>query len=204
MVPPPMALLVGLLAITILSLLVLAWRPSITRAPGGKMLAFAALFLSPGLAVFAGGFDHLEQSKRTDFCLSCHVMEPYGKSLHVDDNEFIPAVHYQNNYVPRDEACYTCHTDYVMYGTLRSKMRGLRHMKVQFFGTIPDTIHLYTPYNNRECLHCHVGARSFEEGVVHTADPAVMAEIKSNKLSCVSSGCHETVHDVARSPTTFG
>jgi len=196
MVPPPMALLVGLLAITILSLLVLAWRPSITRAPGGKMLAFAALFLSPGLAVFAGGFDHLEQSKRTDFCLSCHVMEPYGKSLHVDDNEFIPAVHYQNNYVPRDEACYTCHTDYVMYGTLRSKMRGLRHMKVQFFGTIPDTIHLYTPYNNRECLHCHGGARKFLKAGAHRGEESFFADVTSGKRSCLESGCHDVAHNV--------
>jgi hypothetical protein len=27
-----------------------------------------------------------------------------------------------------------------------------------------DAIRLYDPYNNRECLHCHLGARSFEEG----------------------------------------
>ena len=32
---------------------------------------------------------------------------------------------------------------------------------------------------------------------VHTADASVMASIKSGQLSCVSSGCHDNVHDVA-------
>ena len=28
-------------------------------------------------------------------------------------------------------------------------------------------------------------------------DPALMAAIKSNQTSCISSGCHQTVHDLA-------
>jgi cytochrome c-type protein NapC len=193
---PPIALLVGLLAVTALLLLVLAFKPSITRAPGGKILAFVALFLAPGLAVVGGGADHMEASKRTEFCLSCHVMGPYGKSLHVDDAEYIPAVHYQNNFVPRDEACYTCHTDYVMYGTLRSKFRGLRHIAVQYLGTIPDTIKLYTPYNNRECLHCHGVARKFLKVGAHRGEENFFADVTSGKRSCMESGCHDVVHNV--------
>ncbi len=37
---------------------------------------------------FCGGMgtsSELEHAKRTEFCLSCHIMEPYGKSLRVDD-----------------------------------------------------------------------------------------------------------------------
>lgn len=62
---PPIALLAGLLAITVFLLLALVAKPSMTRAPGGKILAFVALFLAPGLAVLAGGADHMERSKRT-------------------------------------------------------------------------------------------------------------------------------------------
>ena len=138
----------------------------------------------------------MERSKRTTFCLSCHVMEKYGKSLHVDDSEFIPAVHYQNNYVPRDEACYTCHTDYAMYGTIRSKVRGLRHIAVQYFGTIPDTIRLYTPYQNRECLHCHEGARKFLNVDAHRGEPNFFADVKAGRRSCLESGCHDVAHNV--------
>jgi nitrate/TMAO reductase-like tetraheme cytochrome c subunit len=170
-------------------------RPSITAAPGGKILAFLGLFIFP---VFAGllGLDyHIEHSKQTQFCLSCHVMEPYGRSLRIDDKSYIPAAHYQNNRVPREEACYTCHTDYTLYtGGIKAKIRGLHHVYVQYLGKPGKTIHLYQPYNNRECLHCHLGARSFEQGTTHSA---VMDDIKSNQLSCVSSGCHDMVHNVA-------
>src|SRR5438034_1102363 len=44
---------------------------------------------------------------------------------------------------------------------------------------------------------CHEGARSFEQGAVHNADPDLLPAIKSNQRSCISSGCHEVVHNVA-------
>jgi hypothetical protein len=40
------------------------------------------------------------------------------------------------------------------------------------------------------------GARSFEQGTVHNADPDTLPAVKANKLSCVSSGCHDVVHNV--------
>jgi hypothetical protein len=45
-------------------------------------------------------------------------------------------------------------------------------------------------------LHCHEGARSFEQGAVHNSDPDLLPAIKANKKSCVSSGCHDVVHNV--------
>ena len=74
-------------------------------------------------------------------------------------------------------------------------MRGLKHVYVQYLGHPANPIRLYTPYNNRECLHCHSGARSFEENPVHIA---LLADIKSSQLSCISSGCHDTVHNVGQ------
>src|SRR5262245_17010267 len=158
---PLLPILLGLIAITLFLLIALAIRPEVTRVPGGKVIAFLVVFVAPALALFGGASAHMERSKTTRFCLSCHIMEPYGKSLLVDDAEFVPAQHYQNARIPRDHACYTCHTDYVMFGGVRSKLRGMRHVFVNYLGTPPDTIKLYTPFNNRECLHCHGGARSF-------------------------------------------
>ena len=120
-------------------------------------------------------------------------MEPYGRSLYVDDPSYIPAAHFQNHRVPADKACYTCHTDYAMFGTIHAKLNGLHHVYVYWFGTPMHPIHLYHPYNNRECLHCHAGARSFEDSPTHTA---MMSDLKSNKLSCTTSGCHDTFHPV--------
>ncbi|HEY6305668.1 MAG TPA: hypothetical protein VI488_04305 [Candidatus Angelobacter sp.] len=79
-------------------------------------------------------------------------------------------------------------------GGIKAKVRGLHHIYVQYIGTPQQPIKLYQPFNNRECLHCHLGARGFEEGTTHSA---VMDDIKSNQLSCVSSGCHDMMHNVA-------
>ncbi len=179
--------------------ILLATRPELTRARGGKMLAFVALFILPIAAIGLGYSEHMQRATSTQFCLSCHVMHDFGQSLYVDDPSYIPAAHFQNNLVPRDHACYTCHTDYTMFGTLHSKFRGLRHIYVQYFGKVPQPadIKLYSPFNNRECLHCHAGMRVFEEEPKHSKTPDMMNRIVTNQLSCTSSHCHDTIHAVA-------
>ena len=170
-------------------------RPGIAATRGGKMLAFIALFIVP-VALAAGGTTaHLEHSKRTQFCLSCHIMKPYGESLKLDDGSHLAASHFINRRIPVDQACYTCHTDYTMFGPVKAKMHGLRHVWVWLTQDPKPPIHLYKPFSNQNCLHCHAGAKTFEEGAVHNADPETMPLIKSDKLSCVSSGCHDLNHD---------
>jgi nitrate/TMAO reductase-like tetraheme cytochrome c subunit len=178
--------------------LLIAMRPELTIARGGKIFAFVALCILPVLSVWAGFNAQIERSTSTQFCLSCHVMANFGQSLYVDDKSYIPAAHFQNNFVPRDHACFTCHTDYTMFGDYKAKWRGVHHVLVEYFGTIPkpEDIKLYTPYNNRECLHCHAGARAYEEASPHHKTPDMLAQAASNQLSCMSSGCHEFVHDV--------
>ena len=193
----PIALLFVCLIATMVLITVVIIAPGVTGSKTGKILAFVALFALPVTMGFFGVTEHMERSKQTSFCLSCHIMQPYGRSLYVDDPSYLPASHFQNARIPRDQACYTCHTNYTIYGTLHDKLRGLKHAYKYYVGTPATPIKLYEPFNNRECLHCHLGARSFEQGVVHNADPETMAAIKSNKLSCVSSGCHEVVHNVA-------
>ena len=178
---------------------VLIARPGITATRGGKMMAFLVFFLLPILCLGMGASSELERSKTTRFCLSCHIMEPYGQSLRVDDPSYLAAAHFQNHRVPAEEACYTCHADYAMFGSMKAKLHGLRHVYIYYLGKppAPDQIKLYEPYNNRECLHCHLGARSFEQGAVHNADRDLLPAVKANKVSCISSGCHEVVHNVA-------
>jgi len=192
----PLSILIGLIAVTAVIDLILIYRPAVTREQGGKVLAFAGIVLLPSLIGFSALQTHMEDSKKTEFCLSCHVMEKYGKSLNVDDKEYIPAVHFQNHRIPHDMACFTCHTEYTMYGDYAAKLRGLRHIYYQYIGGVPDSIKLYSPYNNRECLHCHEGARSFEEKPIHYQTAGMMDSIKGNKLSCMTSGCHDVIHNV--------
>jgi cytochrome c-type protein NapC len=181
-----------LTGVALILVCVVAAAPGVTANPSGKVLAFVALFLLPATAGFFGVSQHMEHSKETSFCLSCHVMEPYGRSLYRDDKAFVPASHFQNARIPRDQACYTCHTNYTIFGTVHDKLRGLKHAYKYYITTPANPIKLYEPFNNRECLHCHAGARSFEEGTTHLG---MMDDIKSNKVSCVS--CHDQIHDVA-------
>ncbi|MEZ4272596.1 MAG: NapC/NirT family cytochrome c [Myxococcota bacterium] len=122
-------------------------------------------------------------SSETRFCLSCHEMGPYGQSMHVDDDELLVAAHFQNRRVPQDTACYTCHRDYAMFGTINTKLNGLKHVYKHFTGQIPEKMELYNPYSNNNCLHCHEGARSFEESKNHHSDEAPLVAIKLEPLS---------------------
>jgi nitrate/TMAO reductase-like tetraheme cytochrome c subunit len=192
-----MMLLYVLVISGILMLLPLLARPSVTLERAGKVFAFLALVIVPVAAAIAGLDEHVERSKTVAFCTSCHPMQAYGRSLHIDDISHLAAQHYQLNRVPRETACFACHTHYTMYGDLHAKLRGLRHVWVQYLGHIPQTIHLYSPYNNRECLHCHEGARSFVEAVTHKSAPGRMEAIRGNRVSCMSKDCHGPVHDVA-------
>ena len=116
----------------------------------------------------------------------------------MDDPSYVPARHFQNILVPRDRACYTCHTNYTMFGGVKAKMRGVRHIWVYYFGKVPkpEDIKLYHPYDNRECLHCHLGARRYEDASEHHKQPDMLAKAASGELSCMSSNCHDIVHDV--------
>ena len=195
----PKALETLVIIITIALAALLAFRADLTRAQGGKVLAFFALFLFPSLALWTGFSEQMERSKSTEFCLSCHVMTDFGRSLHVDDKSYLPAAHFQNNLVPNAHACYTCHSDYTMFGGVRAKLHGVRHLYVNYLGRIPkpEDIKLYQPYNNRECLHCHAGARSHLEASAHHKRPDILAQADANKLSCMANDCHDIVHNVA-------
>src|SRR5215831_13898860 len=147
-----MLLIAFLVVLTGVLALVAGLRARLTRSREGKILAFLALLILPAVSVWAGFSTQMETATSTSFCLSCHVMNEHGRSLQVDDPSYLAARHFQNNLVPRDHACYTCHTDYTMFGTVTAKLRGARHVAVQYFGNIPqpDQIKLYEPYKNRE------------------------------------------------------
>ena len=96
----PTTILFILIGLSIALIGALVLRPSITTTRAGKILAFVALFILPLLSAAMGGSEHMERSKQTQFCLSCHIMEPYGKSLLVDDPSHLATAHFQNNRVP--------------------------------------------------------------------------------------------------------
>ena len=182
----------GVLAVAALALIgVVIRRAEAAITLGGKIAAFAALFVLPWLLQLGGAVRHYEQAQTTTFCLSCHNMDPYRESLHIDDSRFLPAAHYQNRRVPVDRACYTCHSDYTMFGGVDDKVRGVRHVWHTLWGTVSDPVELYEPFENRGCLACHQGGRSYEE---QTAHARFLADLREGTRSCVM--CHNLAHEV--------
>ncbi len=184
--------LIALVVLTIVLAGVFLVRPSITAGATGKILAFIGLCVLPTLCISAGMSFHMQRSQQTAYCVSCHSMETHGQSLYVLNASYIPAQHFQNHLVPPNQACYTCHTDYTMYGPLKDKLKGLHYLYMEYVSTPPKTIHLEGTYSNLQCLHCHAGMRSFDENPTHTA---IMGSLKTNQISCIS--CHNTIHNAS-------
>ncbi|MCA9682353.1 MAG: NapC/NirT family cytochrome c [Myxococcales bacterium] len=154
---------------------------------GWIALAFTACGL-PLLAVGGGSAYAVKASSSTEFCLECHEMGDYGRSLFIDDRTVLPATHYQNRLVERDQACFSCHTDYAMWGDMKAKLNGLKHVWVHYAGEVPETLELYQPYPNHNCLHCHDDGRRFTEAIPHRGKLDALYADETSCLSCHGKG----------------
>jgi len=181
------------IVVAIALLLVGVVRPQLLTSGIGKLFGFVIIVVYPVFIASMGAGAHVEHSKTVGYCTSCHAMDRYGKSLTIDDPRYLPAAHAQNGRVPRETACFACHTTYTLYGDINAKLHGLQHVLLNNFGATPEKIALYTPYNNRECLHCHGGARGFEDNSEHQKE---REKIGKNELSCLSQECHPNTHAV--------
>lgn len=165
-------------------------KGSVASSHVGKLILLITLCVLPLTVTSTGVAVGIRRSSQTTFCTSCHEMEPYGKSLFVDNPHALAAVHYQKRLIDRDQTCYACHTDYAMFGNAKAKINGLRHVWVHYFGDIPEKPELYAPYPNHNCLHCHDDARTYIEQPAHAA---VRDDLAQDKKSCLS--CHTLAHD---------
>jgi cytochrome c-type protein NapC len=189
----PLQLIVALLAgLGVVVLLFLGAR-SLAGQTVGRIVLLVGLVALP-LLLSVGNISYgFHQSSTTAFCLSCHEMKDYGKSLFVDNRQALAAVHYQNRFVDRETVCYSCHKDYAMFGDVKAKMNGLRHVWAHYIAGVPAKIELYKPYPNSNCLHCHDDSRRFVEGVAHRP---VLDALYAGTTSCLS--CHQIAHDMAK------
>ena len=184
-------LIVVLVAVITLVALISVAAGHLTVNHLGRLVLLGALGLLPLVVTGAGVAVGVQRSSETDFCMSCHEMEPFGKSLFVDNPAALAAVHYQKRLISRDATCYACHTDYAMFGTAKAKLNGLRHVWVHYFSRVPDEPKLYRPYPNYNCLHCHDDARPFLEQPQHVP---IRAQLLDGTRSCLT--CHTVAHDL--------
>ncbi|MDJ0840091.1 MAG: NapC/NirT family cytochrome c [Acidobacteriota bacterium] len=177
----------GLIDLGLIFFLMKQWRHmSVVGRVAIGSLVFAPMPLVYGLGVT---LHSLNAMKSVEFCGSCHVMDAYIDSLHVEDAESIPAIHYQNNWVPQENACYDCHSEYSMFGDIKAKLNGLKHVYVNYVTGPPEEIELYQAYRNEDCLHCHGPAKNYQSGEDHVDNAE---EIKTGETSCLD--CHDVGH----------
>lgn len=165
----------------------------IAGSRAGRLAVFLGVFCLPCVALLGGLGHTMSESRTTAFCLSCHEMTDHGRSLFVDDRNVMPAVHYQRRLIDRDTICYDCHTDYAMFGDVKAKLNGLRHLWVHYLEETPDELALYAPYPNANCLHCHDDARGYLEAAPHRG---IFEELQADERSCLD--CHGGGHALDR------
>jgi cytochrome c-type protein NapC len=189
----PLPIILALVAGLGVVVLLLVGSKTLATQTVGRLVLLVGLVVLP-LLLSAGNISYgVGKSSTTRFCLSCHEMQRHGKSLFVDSKQALAAVHYQNRLVDRETVCYSCHKDYAMFGDVKAKLNGLRHVWAHYIAGVPKKIELYRPYPNSNCLHCHDDMRRFIEGPAHRP---ILDALTSGKTSCLS--CHRIAHDMAK------
>jgi cytochrome c-type protein NapC len=164
--------------------------PALLGQAWGRLALLVGAGVVPLFATAGGLNAGYRESSSTNFCMECHEMKPYGMSLFVDNPHALPAVHYQSRLIDRDTTCYGCHADYALFGDVKTKLNGLRHVWVHYVGEAADPIELYQPYPNSNCLHCHDDARNYLEARGHQE---ILPELRAGTTSCLK--CHAVAHD---------
>ncbi len=174
-----------------LAILVLAWR-GLRRGgsvmPVGGMLIVGLTFL-PLIVTFVGYLHGFHGMETVQSCGGCHEMTPYVNDLTDPQSVGLAAVHYKNRYI-RESQCYTCHSDYGMFGTAAAKMAGVRHVYYHVTGTYTLPIKIAAPYPNVRCLGCHGESQKFLKSEAHPKE--VQPQLVAGKVSCLD--CHAPAH----------
>ena len=187
----------SLLTVTILLVLIIAIK--LLRHRGERTvwlgwISFVGLALLPVLTIPLTVGVGIESAKQVSACTSCHVMRPYANDMLNPASSTLAAVHYRNRYIPENQ-CYTCHTGYGIFGSLRGKFDGLRHLWIYHArdNQTPNNIKLYRPFDFGSCLHCHGHGEAWSQVEDHR-DPVTTEAIKAKTMTCFD--CHDGSHKV--------
>jgi cytochrome c-type protein NapC len=178
----------------------LIWRPPLVATT--KVLLLLGIGVFPIATAGTGNIIGYEESKSRQFCGSCHVMEPWVHDS-LDPASLTLAAQHARNPSFGAHNCYACHADYGMFGTVVTKIAGLRHVyeyNAQFRSLSLEQamplIHLRGVYPNRNCMQCH---STLLPGWADVPDHAGLAdEVRAGRVSCVSPGCHGPAHPFSK------
>ncbi len=177
-------------------------RPLLTHAT--KLVLLMAIGILPIATATTGNVAGFEATKTREFCGSCHVMTPYSDDSN-DVHSTTLASRHARNKLFGDENCYGCHANYGMYGTVLTKLGGLRHVYLYVLDyrntSLADarkSIHIRTPFQNSTCMHCHSTEAPIWNAVKEHA--SLLPRLRDGSISCASSGCHGPAHPFSKVP----
>lgn len=169
------------------------FRRSVKMEPSGRwMLLVGFLILSPLAYVLNLGLA-ISGAKPVAFCNSCHVMHAYVDDLENPDSEHLASLHYQSRWIAEHQ-CYTCHSDYGLFGDVEAKLAGLRHVWFNYFAGYELPLKIRGTYDNQRCLFCHGPVKAYQEVPEHEKNAAAIA---NSGKSCVDGNCHVSPHPKA-------
>ena len=175
-------------------------RPAITRTT--KVVLLFAMGVLPLTTATSGNVATFEATKTRKFCGGCHVMGPYQADSE-DPQSLSLAARHSRNEAFGHENCYVCHADYGMFGTITTKIGGLRHVYYQLTEyhamTVEEalpTIHLVEPFSNKKCMRCHSTTGPAWNNIGDHA--GLVEELRADRTGCTSDGCHGPVHPFSK------
>ena len=188
----------GMSAVLVLWFLVR--RPVLTRAT--KIALLLGIGVLPLATAATGNVAGFEATKTRQFCGSCHVMTPYGADSD-DAHSTTLAARHARNAMFGDDNCYGCHANYGMYGTIITKLGGLRHVYLYVLDyrnmsleEARTSIHIRTPFQNATCMHCHsTQGPSWNKVKEHAS---LLDRLRAGSVSCASAGCHGPAHPFSK------
>lgn len=187
-----------------LSVVLLLWflvkqRP-LTRTI--KVVLLFAIGILPIATATTGNVAGYNATKATQFCSSCHVMVPYGQDSW-DPKSLSLASRHARNEAFGHENCYACHADYGMFGTVSTKIGGMRHVYEQLFhyrqldlNTALERIEILRPFPNSSCMRCHSTQNPAWNAIGDHASS--LDDVRAGKVSCASEGCHGPAHPFSK------
>ncbi|MBK7857871.1 MAG: NapC/NirT family cytochrome c [Archangiaceae bacterium] len=181
----------------------LVMRPRLTMGTRIRLLLGLAVF--PFLSAVATTAHGMHRTTEAEFCGSCHVMTTHLTDLEDPESKSLASRHGRNPMFG-GSACYTCHADYSMLGYPLTKLKGMSHVYNYYLGgyrswsleKFHEEVRIAKPFPNANCQQCHSGAlASFRDVKEHRA---MAEELKANRVSCASAGCHGVAHTFSKRP----
>jgi cytochrome c nitrite reductase small subunit len=161
---------------------------------GRASLAGAAvgLIALPAFSYVIGGLFVMEESKRVEFCGSCHeTMSPIVAAL-ATDTESLSSIHWRAGAVAHSDACYQCHSGYGIWGAVGAKRAGMTHMLHTITGGYEFPLEKKGTFDVKSCLGCHAESDKFRAAEDHQ-DRELQAALLSGELGCTGD-CHPAAH----------